>query len=155
MAGESGSLASAVCINRSLCIFKPERCVKKILIVDDEPTILLTLSHVLSARDTVVITCASIEEAEDALARYIFDLVIADIRLSGMYGVEGLELLSYIKKISPSTEVIIMTAFGSDEIREDAYKRGAYHYYEKPIDIAHLIAKARELGLTVSSEKSV
>ncbi len=122
---------------------------KKILIVDDEPTILMTLSHLLSSKDSVVITSGRIEEAEEALARYTFDLVIADIRLSGMYGIEGLELLSYIKKISPTTEVIIMTAYGSDDIRDDAYRRGAFYYYEKPIDIAHLISKVQTLGIHV------
>ncbi len=122
---------------------------KKILIVDDEPTILMTLSHLLSSKESVVITSSRIEEAEEALARYTFNLVIADIRLSGMYGIEGLELLSFIKKISPTTEVIIMTAYGSDEIRDDAYGRGAFYYYEKPIDIAHLIAKVQTLGIPV------
>ncbi len=123
---------------------------KKILIVDDEPTILLTLSHLLGNKNTTVITSSRIEEAEEALTRYTFDLVIADIRLSGMYGIEGLELLSYIKKMSPSTEVIIMTAYGSDEIREDAYRRGAFFYYEKPIDIPHLVEKVESLGITLS-----
>lgn len=126
---------------------------KKILIVDDEQTILLTLSHLLSARDTVVITCSSLEEAEEALSRYIFELVIADIRLSGMYGIEGLELLSYIKETNPDTEVIIMTAYGSEEIRDDAYRRGAYHYYEKPVDLADLVSKVRSLGITVSADR--
>ncbi len=124
---------------------------KKILIVDDEPTILLTLSHLLNNEDTTVITSNRIEEAEEALSRYRFDLVIADIRLSGMYGIEGLELLSYIKKISPGTEVIIMTAYGSDEIREDSYGRGAFHYYEKPIDIPHLVNMVQSLGIMVPS----
>ncbi len=124
---------------------------KKILIVDDEPTILLTLSHLLNNEDTTVITSNRIEEAEEALSRYRFDLVIADIRLSGMYGIEGLELLSYIKKISPGTEVIIMTAYGSDEIREDSYGRGAFHYYEKPVDIPHLVNMVQSLGIMVPS----
>ncbi len=124
---------------------------KKILIVDDEPTILMTLSHLLSGRDTAVITSSRIEEAEEALARYTFDLVVADIRLSGMYGIEGLELLSYIKKLNPETEVIIMTAYGSDEMRDDAYRRGAFHYYEKPIDISHLILKISALGIAIPS----
>ncbi len=124
---------------------------KKILIVDDEPTILMSLSHLLSNRDTTVITSSRIEEAEEALSRYTFDLVIADIRMSGMYGIEGLELLSYIKKLSPKTEVIIMTAYGSDEIREDAYRRGAFHYYEKPIDVTHLISKIQTLGIILRS----
>ena len=123
---------------------------KKILIVDDETTILLTLSHLLSSKDTTVITSSRMEEAEEALARYVFDLVIADIRLSGMYGIEGLELLSYIKEKNPDTAVIIMTAFGSDEIREDAYRRWALHYYEKPIDIPDLISKVKSLGITVT-----
>jgi DNA-binding NtrC family response regulator len=124
---------------------------KKILIVDDEPTILMTLSHLLSTRDMTVITSSRIEEAEEALARYTFDLVIADIRLSGMYGIEGLELLSYIKKLHPETQVIIMTAYGSDTIKEDAYRRGAFHYYEKPIEIPHLISKVAALGITIPS----
>lgn len=125
---------------------------KKILIVDDEPTILLTLSHLLGNTGTTVITSSRIEEAEEALLRYDFDLVIADIRLSGMYGIEGLELLTYVKKMSPGTEVIIMTAYGSDEIREDAYRRGAFYYYEKPIDIPHLVDKVESLGIMLSSK---
>ena len=127
---------------------------KKILIVDDEPTILMSLSHLLSNKDTTVITSSRIEEAEEALSRYKFDLVMADIRMSGMYGIEGLELLSYIKKLSPKTEVIIMTAYGSDEIREDAYRRGAFHYYEKPIDITHLISKIQTLGIFLPSAQN-
>jgi two-component system response regulator AtoC len=126
---------------------------KKILIVDDEPSILLSLSHLLSNDDTVVITCSRIEEAEEALDRYRFDLVIADIRLSGVYGIEGLELLDYIKAISPVTKVIIMTAYGSDEIKETAYRRGAYFYYEKPIDMNDLLDKVRESGINAGFTK--
>jgi len=44
-----------------------------------------------------------------------------------MEGMEGLELLSYVKQVSPSTEVIIMTAYGTDEMREDAGKRGLFN----------------------------
>ncbi len=124
---------------------------KKILIVDDEPTILMTLSHALGSKETVVITSSRIEEAEVALSRYRFDLMIADIRLSGMYGIEGLELLSYIKKLNPETQVIIMTAYGSDAIKEDAYRRGAFHYYEKPIEIPNLISKVASLGINIPS----
>ena len=124
---------------------------KKILVVDDEPTILMTLSHLLNNKETTVITSSRIEEAEEALSRYSFDLVIADIRLSGMYGIEGLELLSFIKNMHPETEVIIMTAYGTEEIKVDAYRRGAYYYYEKPIDLSHLVIKVQELSIPVSS----
>jgi len=127
-----------------------EKAIKRILIVDDEPTILLTLSHVLKGDGVEVMLSRKIESAEEALDRYQFDLVIADIRMSGMYGIEGLELCSYIKNKSPQTDVIIMTAYGSDEIREEAYRRGAYYYYEKPIDIDHLINKCKEIGIPIS-----
>lgn len=117
----------------------------KIMVVDDEQTILMTFSHFLSNKETTVITCSTKEEAEEALSRYVFDLVIADIRLSGTYGVEGLELLSLVKKMNPGTQVIIMTAYSTNENKEEAYKRGAFHYYEKPIDITDLIAKVQSI----------
>jgi DNA-binding NtrC family response regulator len=123
---------------------------KRILIVDDEPTILLSLSYCLKAEGVEVITSSRIEAAEEALSRYFFDLVIADIRMSGMYGIEGLELLSYVKEKSPETAVIIMTAYGSDEISEEAKRRGAFWYYDKPVNIEHLLGKVHELGIPVS-----
>ncbi len=127
---------------------------KKILIVDDEPTILMTMSHLLGSSETTVITCERMEEAEEALARYAFNLVIADLRLSGMYGVEGLELLSFIKGLNSKTEVIIMTAYGTHEIEEKAYQAGAFHYYEKPIDLTDLAARIRTLGIAVSHRRT-
>lgn len=126
---------------------------KRILIVDDEPAILMALSHLLSNENTLVITSSRIEEAEEALDRYKFDLIIADIRLSGIDGMEGLELLSYVKNISPGIKVIIMTAYGSDEIKESAYQRGAYHYYEKPIDMDDLTKKVEDCGIPVMIQK--
>ncbi len=124
---------------------------RKILIVDDEPTILLALSRLLETGESKVITAEGMEDAKQALLEYSFDLVIADVRLSGMKGREGLELLSSIKESSPQTTVIIMTAFGSEEIREDAYRRGASRYYEKPIDLGHLLSEIGALGITPPS----
>jgi two-component system response regulator (stage 0 sporulation protein F) len=122
---------------------------KRILIVDDEPTILLTLSYALQSSDVEVITASRLEPAEEALKRYQFDLVIVDIRMSGVLGIEGLELLSYIKRHWPHIEVIVMTAYGSDEIKKDAFERGASCYYSKPIDIDELFAQIRKMGIPV------
>ncbi len=87
--------------------------------------------------------------AEEALARYAFDLVIVDIRMSGILGIEGLELLSYIKRYWPKTEVIVMTAHGSTEIKQEAYGRGARYYYQKPVDITELAERVRSMGIPV------
>lgn len=120
---------------------------KKVLIVDDEPTIQLTLSYALRSAGFEVVTASRLETAEEALERYSFDVVIADIRMSGILGVDGLELLSYIKRRWPATEVIIMTAYGSEEVRQDAYARGASYYYDKPIDITDLVTRLNGLGM--------
>ena len=111
---------------------------KKIMIVDDEPSILLSLSYALKAEGVEVITCNEIEQAEEALNNTHFDLVIADIRMSGVNGIEGLELLSYIKEHF-NTKVIIMTGYGTEEIEAEAYRRGAHHYFRKPVDIGELL----------------
>ncbi len=123
---------------------------KRLLIVDDEPTILLTLSYALRSEGVEVMTASRLEPAEEALSRYAFDVVIVDIRMSGILGIEGLELLSYIKRYWPKTEVIVMTAFGSEEIKKEAYERGARYYYDKPVDIRELTRAVRELGLPVN-----
>ncbi len=122
---------------------------RRILIVDDEPTILLTLSYTLRSDDVEVVTAGSLELAEEALSRYAFELVIVDIRMSGILGGEGLELLSYIKRKWPKTEVIVMTAHGTDAIRTEAYERGAFYYYNKPVDIRELAERIRGMGIPV------
>jgi DNA-binding NtrC family response regulator len=122
---------------------------KRVLIVDDEPTILLTLSYTLRAEGIEVITASTLESAEEALSRSTFDMVIADIRMSGILGSEGLELLSYIKRKWPKTEVLVMTAHGSADIKNEAYDRGAAYYYEKPVDIRELAQRVHCLGRPV------
>lgn len=117
---------------------------KRILIVDDEPTILLTLFYALRTTNVEVITASRLETAEEALKRYTFDLVIADIRMSGMSGVEGLELRTCIRRYWPATRVIIMTAHGSEEIQLESCERGATYYYQKPVDIRELTRKIEE-----------
>lgn len=127
---------------------------KRLLIVDDEPTILLTLSYALRSGGIDVITASRLEPAEEALSRYTFDVVIVDIRMSGILGIEGLELLSYIKRYWPKTEVIVMTAHGSNEIKKEAYGRGASFYYDKPVDIRELTERVCSLG-SLSKDKQL
>lgn len=121
---------------------------KKIMIVDDEPSILLSLSYALKTEGVEVITCNEIEQAEEALNSTRFDLVLADIRMSGVNGIEGLELLTYIKD-HYDTKVIIMTGYATDEIEADAYRRGAHYYFKKPIDINELLKQVALAGIPV------
>lgn len=123
--------------------------VKKILIMDDEPSILLSLSYVLQAGGVEVISCSELEQAEEALDNARFDLVLADIRMSGVNGIEGLELLSYIRRHYAGTDVIIMTGYNTKEIEAEAYRRGAIHFFAKPVDLSELLLKVSGLGIPV------
>src|SRR6266581_8012006 len=124
--------------------------IKKILIVDDEQSILLSLSHALKTEGVEVIACDEVEQAEAALENTHFDLIIADIRMSGVNGIEGLELLSYIKDRFES-KVIIMTGHGSDDIKNEAYRRGAFHYFQKPVAIPELLQQVSLAGIPVKN----
>jgi DNA-binding NtrC family response regulator len=120
---------------------------KKILIVDDDPAVLSTLSSSLRAPGVEVVTASRVESAEAALAEYFFDLVIADIRVSGILGVEGLELLCFVKKNSPDTRVILLSGPGPDDLSKQALERGADRFYAKPLDIAELMYCVKEMGI--------
>lgn len=111
--------------------------VKKMLIVDDEETLTYSLyqSFIISPQDYEVVTAASGEEATEKLGETEFDLVITDIKMPGM---DGLELLSLIKSKYPATEVIVMTAYGSLEKKEEALQKGARFYIEKPFEIKEM-----------------
>lgn len=120
---------------------------KKILIVDDEENLLINLSRYLKTNGVEVITTTKIEEAEYAIKNTFFDVVLADIRLTGVLSREGLELLAFVKEKSPETKVIIMTGFGDQEIEKEAYEKGASFYFDKPIDLNLLRDRLEALGI--------
>ena len=115
-----------------------------ILIVDDEPLIRKSLYEILKIAGFDTTTAINAEEAIALFSTKSFDIVIADMMLPKM---SGLELLSNIKKNSPTTEVILITGYGSIESAVDAMKKGAFDYVTKPIvddEIKILIEKIIE-----------
>jgi len=105
---------------------------RSILVVDDEKDMLLLLKRSLEPDLKCHVTIAS--SAEEALKIYHknhFDLVLTDIKMPGM---TGLELLEIIKRESPDQTVIMMTAFGSIDSAVEAMKSGAYDFITKPFD---------------------
>jgi YesN/AraC family two-component response regulator len=110
---------------------------KKILIVDDEETLTFSLyqAFIKAPYDCEVVTASSGEDALEKLEDGFYDLVITDI---AMPGIDGLELLSIIKSRTPETKVVMITAYGTDEREDRAYKIGADKYIEKPFDISEL-----------------
>ena len=107
---------------------------KRLLIVDDEETLTFSLyqTFIISKNDYEVVTAASAEEALIKMKDHPFHLVLSDISMPGM---SGLQLLEHIGNLYPDTAVIIMTAYGNDEKRDEAKALGAIHYIEKPFEI--------------------
>ncbi len=110
---------------------------KRILIVDDEETLTFSLyqSFIISKENYEVVTASSGNEAWEKFSENPFDVVVTDIT---MPGISGIELLKRIKESRPQTHVIIMTAYGSDEKKEEAVLSGAFRYVEKPFEIRRM-----------------
>jgi two-component system response regulator PilR (NtrC family) len=103
--------------------------VDKILVVDDERSMRDFLSIMLKKAGYDVTTAADGDEAVKILHKDIFDLVITDLK---MPKVDGLQVLKTVKELSPDTVVIVITAFASTETTVEAMKEGAYDYITKP-----------------------
>ncbi len=108
----------------------------KVLIVDDEVKITKLLSEKISSAGYEVQTCTSAEEAEEVIKKREIDIVLCDLRLGGM---DGLELLRKTKQASPFTDFVIMTAYASSDTAVEAMKLGAYEYLIKPFKMDEVL----------------
>jgi CheY-like chemotaxis protein len=104
---------------------------KPILIVDDEKNIRLTLSQVLETLGAEIDTAANGEEALTKLKGREFGLILLDIRMPGM---DGMEILRRVREIRPDIRVIMITAYGTIESAVEAMKLGAVDFLQKPFD---------------------
>src|SRR6267378_2741333 len=116
----------------------------KILVVDDERSILVLLKEALSQWGYHVTTAASATEALGVLKSELFDALITDIRMPDM---SGLELLREVKKQDESIEVVMMTGYPTIASAVQALKEGAYDYLSKPLildELRHLMSRMME-----------
>ncbi len=100
-----------------------------ILVVDDEKDICKALNLILSKEGYAVTEAYSGEEALERIERQAYDIVLTDIKMERM---DGLELLKRTKDVSPATSVVMMTAFGSEALAVEAMRAGAEDYLKKP-----------------------
>jgi len=107
----------------------------KALVVDDEVHILKTVGICLDSIGCQTFLFSKPQEALEICHKEKFDLAFIDLKMAP---IDGLEMLAEIKKISPTTTVIIITAHGSIDSAVEAIKKGAYHYLQKPFDFKEL-----------------
>jgi len=113
----------------------------KILVVDDDLEMCGLLSDVLKGEDFSVTAIHDSFEASKILKKEEFDIVITDLKMKGL---KGLDLLEEAKQVAPLTPVIIITAFGTIESAIKAMKMGAYDYITKPFQMDELIINVKK-----------
>lgn len=108
---------------------------EKILVIDDDESIRQTLTNFLKRLNYSVITAENGNAGFEMLKKYSPDLIISDIRMPGL---SGLELLKKIKEVDINSKVILITAHDDIQTTIESIQNGAYDYFEKPLDVEKL-----------------
>jgi len=124
----------------------------QVLLVDDEVEFLETLIKRMRKRNVDISGVRSGEEALSALEQKPMDVVVLDVRMPGM---DGIETLKQIKKRYPLTEVIMLTGHANTEVAVQGMELGAFDYLMKPMDIDELLYKVEDAykGKTIQESK--
>ena len=107
----------------------------KLLLIDDENDVRYSFKRIFSSPDLILETAASGEEGIEVIKTFKPDLVLMDVRMGGM---SGLETLRLIREDDAKLPIIMMTAFGTTQTAIEAMKHGAYDYLLKPFDVPKL-----------------
>jgi DNA-binding NtrC family response regulator len=117
---------------------------EKILVVDDEDVALRNLAHILAGEGFDVVTAESGPKGLNLLGESRFDVVLTDLRMAK---VDGMKILRECKRLSPLTEVIMITGYATVDSAIEAMKHGAYHYVPKPYrneEVRKVVGEAAE-----------
>ncbi len=117
----------------------------RILVVDDEESMRITLAANLELEGHEVVEAATGEEALQRVRERPVDVVLADIRMPGLHGVE---LNRHLRREQPGLPVVLMTAFAQESLVEDALAEGVFTVLHKPFDVAHLLRTLRQAART-------
>ena len=120
---------------------------KKVLIVGVKDYVMKSVKNFLRKRGLEVVIASSFLEAKSWVMNADFDAVIADIQPNDPRNRDGLEFLSFVRWRRPLAKVFIISGYGSEEMKKNAYRLGAYCYLEKPIDFDLLRDRLADAGL--------
>ena len=116
--------------------------IPNILIIDDEPLMRISISDALKSEGYNTLSAASGSEGLKAVRDNYYDVVITDLKLPE---VDGLQILKACRQFSPGTKVLMITAYASVETAVEAMKQGAYDYITKPFSMDELILTVKRL----------
>src|SRR5580700_2176984 len=123
----------------------------RLLVVDDEPTLLYSLAKTLRSDRLQVLTAETGQQGIEQVEQLKPDTVILDLRLGDM---SGLDAFDAIRQLDPRLPVILVTAYSTTETAIEAMKRGAFEYLLKPVDL-HQLREVVRRALEVSRLRKV
>lgn len=121
----------------------------RILVVDDEEATLFSYQRLLGSRTVTVDVCKDLDSALSLTARVPYQAILTDLRLSHSQSEEGLSLLNHVVTRHPAVPVILMTAFGGENIKRKALSLGAHAILDKPVQMTVLFSLLDQLGIPV------
>ncbi len=124
----------------------------KFLVVDDEPGVVDQVRELLELRNYAVVTATSGEKALELVKKENPNIVILDIR---MPGITGIDVLKEVKKSYPKTRVIMLTGVEDDATRQMAMSLGASGYLTKPYSYSELLDMSRKLISEICQEEGI
>lgn len=124
-----------------MCEAETTSGMEKILIVDDEKSMRVTLAAILRDEGYQVVTAAAGEDALELCRKEAFRVVLIDVRMPGINGVEAFRR---IRRHQPGVRVILMSAYSRDALKEAALDEGAVAFLAKPLDLEKTIGLIRE-----------
>ncbi len=116
----------------------------RILVIDDEPAILVAMGAYFRRQGYEVDCAPDRAQAERLLSTHRYACLIADLRLSAAHPMEGLEIVAAARERHPGTRFVVLTAYGSPAVEEEARRRGADAFLHKPrllAEVAQVVAK--------------
>jgi len=124
----------------------------RILIVDDDEVFLDRMNRLLTLEDNFIITANSGTDALSKLDENKFELILTDLKMPGLSGVEFIEK---VREKEINTIIIMITGYGTIESAVNAMKAGAYDYILKPFDLETLKSKLREVKTEIELRKDI
>lgn len=125
---------------------------QRILVVDDESSILFALRKLIEAEEFDVDTSETLAEAMAMIRTLPYLAIITDMRLEGTGNEDGIELLRFIREMQPDARVIISTGYGNAQLQAETQILGAAYYFEKPVQPSLILTALKALNATVRSE---
>ncbi len=118
---------------------------KRILVVEDDPTLLFALQEYLEHSGYVVDTAADVGEAYAMLMNVAYHVLITDIRLTPPRSFDGLDVIAFVRDRSMDTRVIVLTGYATQTVEREARRLGVDRFLRKPVPLSQVATAVAQL----------